>query len=367
VRNARAVALALALAILIGIAVALAVSGGGAPKPRSSLNPTRQATSNFGADVSAMFLNRTLSGASVDRELAGVAADGLGLVRAAPLWEFTEPQAPRSGVHTYDWRFDDFIDDHLAAHGLKWIAVLGYTPGWASLTPNELHGAPRTPGDFAAYAGALASRYRGRIVGYEIWNEENSGIFWRPRPDPAAYASLYLAARAAIHAADPGVPVLVGGLANGTQFLPRLLSIPGFAGQIDGIAVHPYGANPTEVVARVRGYRAELRSLGAGEIPLYVTEYGWATQPAGNPTYATAAQQGPYIDEVARMLLRSDCGVRDVIFYAWTTAERKLTDRDQWYGIAAPTGTPTPATASVAETASSLAGSPGQTVQLCGA
>lgn len=313
-----------------------------------------------------MFLSRTLDAAAIDRELAAVEAEGLGVVRAAPLWEFTEPQAPRAGVHVYDWRFDDLIADSLAAHRLKWIAVLAYAPSWASLTPSQLHGAPRTVADFAAYAGALAARYRGRIVAYEIWNEENSPIFWRPSPDPASYARLYLAASAAIHAADPGVPVLVGGLANGTQFLPRLLSIPALAGQIDGIAVHPYGANPLEVLARVRGYRQELRSLGAGEIPLYVTEYGWATQPLGNPTYATESQQGPYIGQVAQTLLRSDCDVRDVIFYAWSTAERDTSDRDQWYGIARPTGAPTQATASVEQAARSLARSPGPTRQLCG-
>jgi len=367
VRKSRAVVLTVALAILTGIAVVLAVSGGGAPKPRTSVLPTRQATSDFGADVSAMFLNRPVGGASVDRSLGAVTADGLGLVRAAPLWEFTEPRPPLSGVHAYDWRFDDLIAGRLAAHGLKWIAVLAYAPGWASLTPRQLHGAPRVPADFAAYAGALASRYRGQIVGYEIWNEENSAVFWRPTPDPAAYARLYLTARAAIHAVDPGVPVLVGGLANGTQFLPRLMSVPGLAGQIDGFAVHPYGPNPTEVEARVRGYRLELRSLGGGEIPLYVTEYGWATQPAANPTYATPAQQGPYIGAVAQTLLRSDCDVRDVIFYAWSTAERTPTDRDQWYGIAGPAGAPTAASASVAKAARALIGSPGPTVQLCGA
>ncbi len=369
-RKARALAVGAGLAIVVGIAITL---NGGSPSPprispprRTSVAPSKETTNDFGADVSAMFLSRTFDAATVDRELAAVDADGLGLVRAAPLWEFTEPRAPNAGVHLYDWRFDDFIANRIAAHGLKWIAVLAYAPGWASLTPGQLHGAPRSPADFAAYAGALAARYRGRIVAYEIWNEENSPIFWRPSPEPASYAALYLAARTAIHAADPGVPVLVGGLANGTLFLPRLLAIPGFAGQIDGIAVHPYGATPLAVVARVRDYRLELRSLGAGDIPLYVTEYGWATRPVANPTYATAAQQGPYIGQVAQTLLRSDCDVRDVIFYAWTTAEQNPSDRDQWYGIAPPGAASTQATESIAQAARTLLTAPGATIQLCG-
>jgi hypothetical protein len=328
--------------------------------------PATGRTSDFGAEVSALFLSGSLDATAADRALAAAAADGLGLARADLLWEFTEPLPPRAGTHTYDWRFDDFVAGRLAAHGFKWIAVLAYAPAWASRDPAHLHGAPRTPADFAAYAGAVAARYRGQIAAYEIWNEENSPSFWRPRPDPAAYAQLYVAARAAIHRADPGAAVLIGGLANGTAFLSQLLAIPGVAGQIDGVSVHPYGPGPLQVVARVRAYRLELRSLGVGSLPLYVTEYGWATLPLRNPTYAPASEQGPFIGEVARVLLPSDCNVRAVIFYAWTTAERNASDRDQWYGIAPPNAAPTAATASVASAARELARPRGAKVPLCG-
>jgi polysaccharide biosynthesis protein PslG len=377
----RALAAAAALALLGGVVLALHGCGGAAHRARSSTSPTgstapthfstttgpspQQRVANFGADFSAMFFDRSLDAASVDRELAAAASDGLGLARANPLWERTEPQPPRGGGHVYDWRFDDFIASRFAAHGFKWIAVLAYAPGWASVAPAQLHGAPRSPADFAAYAGALSARYRGQIAAYEIWNEENSPIFWTPTPDPSSYAQLYLAARAAIHRADPGVPVLVGGLANGTSFLSRLLSVAGVAGQIDGVAVHPYGANPLTVLAGVRDYRVKLRSLGAGDVPLYVTEYGWSTQPLGNPTYAPPSMQGPFIADVAQALLRSDCNVRAVIFYAWTTAERNPSDRDQWYGVASASGAPTAATEAVAQASRGLL-APSAPVRLCG-
>jgi len=317
--------------------------------------------------VDQTFLGRTFDALDADRQLAAAAADGLGLARAAPLWEFTEPEAPRGGQHRYDWRFADFIAGRLAAHGFRWVAVLGYSPGWASETPAELHGAPTTPADFAAYAQAVARRYRGLIAAYEIWNEENSSQYWRPAPDPAAYAKLYLAARAAIHRVDPGVPVLIGGLADpGNSFLAQLLQRPGLRGRIDGVAVHPYGRNPEDVLGKVRGYRLELRFLGAGDVPLYVTEYGWATEPVGGPTYATASQQGPFLSTVAEDLLRSDCNVRMVIFYAWTTAEHSPTSADQWYGVASPDGAGTSATAAVAEAARALIAPAGASVALCG-
>jgi polysaccharide biosynthesis protein PslG len=369
VRAPRALGAAPALAVSVALVLGAAACGGGARhSPTTSTTttapPAKRAT-DFGPDVSAMFLDGGLDPASIDRRLAAAASAGLGLARAAPLWEFTERQPPRDGRHVYDWRFDDLIASRLAAHGFKWIAVLAYAPTWASADPRRLHGAPSAAADFAAYAGAFAARYHGQITAYEIWNEENSPTFWRPAPDPAAYARLYLAARAAIHRADPSTPVLVGGLANSTPFLSQLLTVPGVAGQIDGIAVHPYDAGPLQVLARVRAYRLELRSLGAGDVPLYVTEYGWSTSPPGNNTFASPAQQGPFIGDVAAALLRSDCDVRAAIFYAWSTSERNPADRDQWYGIASASGGPTAATEAVAHAARRLL-EPGTTVQLCG-
>ena len=119
------------------------------------------------------------------------------------MWEFTEPRPLVGGVHVYDWAYDDEIAGRLAAHGFRWVALLAYAPAWASAAPSELAGAPTRPSDYAAYAAAVAGRYRGRIAAYEIWNEENSAAFWHPAPDPAAYARLYLAARRRFTTATP--------------------------------------------------------------------------------------------------------------------------------------------------------------------
>jgi hypothetical protein len=340
-----------------------------APTTTGVTTPAPAATRavDFGADVDPLFLGPSAAPGEADLQLAGAAAAGLGLARAAPLWEFTEPLPPRGGVHHFDWSYDDRIADRLAAHGFRWVALLAYAPGWASATPTQLHGAPTNPADLAAYAAAVAARYRGRIAAYEIWNEENSSEFWRPAPEPAAYARLYLTARAAIHRVDPGVPVLIGGLANpDPAFLAEVLAHTDIQGPVDGVAVHPYGRDPAQVLGRVRTYRLQLRRLGAGEVPLYVTEYGWATQPVGGLMYAPAAERGPFIGAVARVLLHSDCQVRMVVFYAWTTAQGSPASADQWYGVASPDGTPNAGTAAVAAAARSLADSSGPPVALCG-
>lgn len=352
----RALALAALLALAAGLAWALLSS---APRPRR--------VADFGVDMGELFQLHAPQ-AVVERAFASAAAAGLGLARVAPLWELTEPAPPVAGRHSYQWSYDDRIARAVRAAGMRWVAVLAFAPGWASVAPAELHGAPSGPGvlGYLAYARAFARRYRGLIAAYEIWNEENSSAFWRPRPDPLAYAQLYLAARTVLHATDPGVPVLVGGLADGHPgYLRALLGAPGVAGHLDGVAIHPYASDPGGVLAIVRDYRAELDGLGEAALPLYVTEYGWSTSPPAAPTYASPAERGPFIGQVAAALLRSDCRVRMVVFYAWLTARQKLTSADDWYGIAAADGGPTPATRSVARAASALSDQAPRSTRLC--
>src|SRR5438309_11257624 len=90
------------IAAALGVGPAVRGCGGSAR--------TRQVES-FGADAGELFFahSRTLDAAPVDDRLAVLASAGLGVVRAAPLWEFAEPDPPRGGRHNYDWRFDDFI------------------------------------------------------------------------------------------------------------------------------------------------------------------------------------------------------------------------------------------------------------------
>jgi hypothetical protein len=355
--------------VAVAVAVAIALGGGRGrqptvPRPASPSPPTvpRPASPSpptaptFGADVGQIFQLQVFGARQIDRLLAAAAQDGLGLARVAPMWEVTEPSPPAAGRHRYDWRYDDFIADRLRANHLRWVAVLAYAPRWASQAPYTIHGAPRSAADFAAYAQAIARRYRGEIAAYEIWNEENSGAFWRPRPDPAAYARLYVAARAAIRAVDRSHPVIVGGLANGNPaFLIRLLSDPTLRGQIDGLAIHPYGRDPADVLARIAAYRSGLRALGLPSLPLYVTEFGWSTNPPGNRTYATPGRRAAFIDAVARALSGSGCGVRMVLFYAWYTPAVDRRAVNDWYGVSSAWGAPPAVNRALADAARALA------------
>ena len=318
---------------------------------------------DFGADVGILFQSH-YPAAVVNRALASAEAAGLGLARATPLWEFTEPFPPRGGRHHYDWRYDDYIARQLAGHGFRWVAVLGFAPAWASVAPGVLHSAPRGTANYAAYAAALARRYRGLIAAFEVWNEENTILFWRPAPSAAAYARLYEATRAAIGRVAPGVPVLIGGLAGGhPRFLRSLLRQPELRGRLDGLAIHAYAATPALVLAQVRGYRRRLQAAGFGAVPLYVTEYGWSSRPIPGPgfqtlvpptAYAPAQVRPDFIVRAARDVLASGCNVRMAIFYAWLTPQANPAAPYQWFGVAAPDGRATPATQAIAGSVGTL-------------
>lgn len=342
------------------------------------------AREQFGVSVNRLF-NDQFSGhryapAQLDAHLAALAATGATIARSDALWSAAEPAPPVRGVHRYDWRFADSIASALAAHELRWLPIVDYSPAWVAADPAR-NSPPRIPTYFADYAGALAARFgpggtfwrehpRLRpepVQTYEIWNEPDNAQFWAPAPDAARYADLYVRARDAILAAEPSSRVVIGGLTNPGAFLPALLRArPDLAGDVDGVAIHPYGPTPTVVFGRVRGARTVLSRIGLGSVPLYVTEFGWTTSPPHSLGWAPASLRGAYIVRTVQTLAHSDCGIAAVVLYTWVTPEQNPADHEDWYGIASPSQPSTPDVATFAA-ALKLAAARGPEVSLCGA
>jgi hypothetical protein len=302
-------------------------------------------------NVGLLFNLRIYTSAEIGAQLSALARTGATLVRTDAPWEATEPSPPVAGVARYRWAFDDQVAAALAAHRLQWLPVIDYSPPWARSVPGVDHSAPRSPAAYAAYAGALAARYGPRgsfwrahphlhpepVRTYEIWNEPDSVFFWKPRPNPAAYARLYLLARAAITSVRPGARVIVGGLTRPTSFLAAMLAAePALRGHIDGVGVHPYGHDPQAVLARVRKARLALRSAGMASVPLYVTEFGWRTRPPGGFGFAPPNLRPGFILHTIAALRHTDCGVAAVLLYAWSTPELDPGVAQDWFGIDPP-------------------------------
>jgi hypothetical protein len=120
-------------------------------------------------------------------------------------------------------------------------------------------GPPDDPQDLADFMGNMATRYKGRVQAYEIWNEQNLRREWEGAPLSAAdYVGLLGAAYQAIKAVDPGAIVVSGGMAptgvnDGVEAIDDRIYLEqmyaaGLSGVCDAVGAHPRGfANPPDV------------------------------------------------------------------------------------------------------------------------
>lgn len=207
-------------------------------------------------------------------------ADGLGVVRFDVSWRDMEPSR---GHYAYVDKLDDIVDS-ARARGVQVILVVIETPGWAN--NNESPWAPPTdPGSYAGFVGMLAARYSGQVLGWEIWNEADLPLFWWPQPDAAAYTRLLVAASRAIRQADPSAYVVAAGPTFGDMAFLQHMYDAGARGSFDALAVHPYtlkySPDETDVpyysmTAILDNAHTVLAKHGDPDIPIWVTELGWA-------------------------------------------------------------------------------------------
>jgi hypothetical protein len=177
-------------------------------------------------------------------------------------------------------------------------------------TPGEIEsGPPLDYGEFRRFMQQLAERYQGRVEAYELWNEPNLQREWRGEElDPARFVAFVAEGAQGVRAGDPQALVISGGpavtgindgvTAIDDRIYMRGMLEAGVAQWVDGIGVHPYGfANPPEESVHdaqhvapshndhpsfffrdtLETYRRLLLEYGAGDVELWVTEFGWAS------------------------------------------------------------------------------------------
>jgi polysaccharide biosynthesis protein PslG len=235
--------------------------------------------------------------AKIARTMQMVRAMGAPWITEYFPWVYIQPT---DAAH-FDWSHADAVVAAAAAQGLTLIARFDGVPQWAR--PRDTTWKYLDPdhyADFAAFVGAFAARYRGRVGYYIIWNEPNLSAEWGARPpDPAAYTALLRAAYHAAKAADPACLVLLAGLAptleppgspwglRDTAFLDGVYAAGG-RNSFDGLAVHAYGltAPPDDPpgpdklnFARVTVMHDALVRHGDAAKPIFVTEGGWNDSP----------------------------------------------------------------------------------------
>ncbi len=256
---------------------------------------------------------------------------GLRMIRRDFAWNEIEPVAGQ-----YQWATYDALVAQAAAAGVQILATLHDPPTWAAADPDAAptlggESPPRNPADYAAFAGAVAARYRGKLAGLEIWNEPSNGFrFWQPTlgGDPAAYGALLSAAHDAIHAADPQARVLFGGCTFDPQLIPGAVAFqsgafaatPGLSGKFEAMALHPYDLYPpstapeygsqfeTPLPAKIEEELWLLGQNGAADAPVWLTEIGW-------PVTADVDESAQARDLVRATILAAASGADAVFWY----------------------------------------------------
>jgi hypothetical protein len=147
------------------------------------------------------------------------------------LWDTSTGWAQiNTGDGTYDWsNLDGFVNT--APAGVDILYNLARTPNWATTSPNDSSCSYDVSGqgsggqcdppkdlnsdgtgtdqDWINWVSAVASRYKGEIKYYEIWNEWNISLFWTGTP--AQLVRMEQDARCAVEGPPAGFSCTVNG------------------------------------------------------------------------------------------------------------------------------------------------------------
>jgi len=193
------------------------------PVAHAGVNP-------FGINV---FLEQEVEPRKREQAVHMIAEAGFHWLRQEFPWEDIEIHGKgdfedrRHEPHRSAWEKYDHIVGLAEQYDLQVIARLSNPPSW-SRADGDAGGTTAPPDDyedFGDYVHAVASRYKGHIPAYQIWNEPNIYPEWGEQAaDPEAYTQLLCLAYRRVKEADPQAIVVSGALAQTIEFSGRDLS-----------------------------------------------------------------------------------------------------------------------------------------------
>ena len=303
-----------------------------------------------------------------EAQLGRTAAGGVHHVRETFVWGDIQPTPT-----TWSWTNTDRLLTAAARTGTDVLAVLSYSPDWATTIPGNPYAPPQNTADYARFVAGVVSRYGAtgsfwaahpelaRSLGaIELWNEPWGFWAWGPTPDASAYAALAEPAALAARTADPTMAILVPGdlleVRTDGQLVPWVATVlqarPALAGLVSAWSVHayPYPKSQGPLVdhadrrwdySRVTLIRDAVRAAGSFA-PLWITELGWHT--AANDEGVSEAQQAAFIrDAIVRAASEWSDFVARIYIYAWGWDGADKGDSEQNYTLLHADGTPKPA------------------------
>jgi polysaccharide biosynthesis protein PslG len=166
-------------------------------------------------------------------------------------WDIDWGQVQPNNSAGFDWSSIDRVVNTAISYGIESVCDITYTPKWAAASEctSDFACAPANPQAFGVFSGQVASRYKGKVTYFEVWNEPNYSVFWQPRPNASKYGQILKEAYTQIKSANPQAFVLSGGLAASGDEVDGSLSPLTFLKTIysegnnkffDAVALHPY-------------------------------------------------------------------------------------------------------------------------------
>ena len=255
---------------------------------------------------------------------------GVNWTREALDWSEAEPE---KGV--FHWSSFDQVVAEAKANGISILPIVGYAPSWTS---------PTNAAAYAEFVAAAVARYgpgtSANLQWWELWNEPYFAYAWSGHtPEPEAYARDYLAAAEAAKGVAPTAKLLISadyqeaeqtGGSSPTEMTwinDMFTAVPTLGKWIDGVSIHPYGADPSTPLAERGGYldtsgawafqridtvREKFLAHGVN-VPFWITEDGWSTWEESEATVAhdysdliTQIKARPWIRALFPFGLRED-------------------------------------------------------------
>lgn len=256
------------------------------------------------------------------------------------LWDATvtwQQLSPSAGVWDFS-RLDYYVNQSML-HQANILYTLGNTPKWVSSRPNEIcsygTGCGAEPVKLAhwqEYVKRVATRYKGKINAFELWNEpkfsdiENDKVFISRggrtffTGSAATMVELARTARQALDEVDPSIILTSPGFTNGPHRLEAFLAEGG--GQyVQAISYHFYSRDAVHMQQQVHEVRAVMQKYGVQDLPLWNTETGVEVHPHDKPLPLGANPEETEETAAARMsqylILAAGSGLSRYFYYAW--------------------------------------------------
>lgn len=276
------------------------------------------------------FLDQEVEVSKRERQLQMIAEAGFHWIRQPFRWEdleisgkgdYTDRRNDPNGISAWI-KYDNIVDLAQQYH-LDIIARLGAPPKWSWPAGATIPTPPANVQDFVDYATAVATRYKGRLLHYQVWNEPNLYPEWGDQTVNAeAYTDMLCRTYHALKQVDPQIVVITGALgptidlsgrnAYDLLYLQRMYQA-GAGACFDVLSVQGYGlwSGPTD--RRLRQVTVNfqrqlwLRDMmvknGDAHKPIWISEAGWNPVPDdpsianpdryGRVTMAQAAEWAP--------------------------------------------------------------------------